>query len=468
MRSLHFLFAAQLAAASACGGGDKSVQTPIEPPPSQGEPVGAAITIHPSTTFQTIVGWEATSQAGQIECKSWDLYKQELLPRVVNEAGINRIRLEVKSGFENPVDWYDEMVAGKITMAEWKSHRYTIVNDNADPNVMATGGFHFGELDHTIDQVVNPIRQLLAARGEKLYVNLNYVDFKATPFEHKTNPAEYAEFMLAMFQHIRSRYGWAPDAVEVILEPDNTQWTGTDIGRVIVAAGDRLKGAGFSPDFIAPSTTNMATSLPYIDAVAAVPRVSEYLTDLAYHRYSGVSKSTLQTIAQRAASLNLRTAMLEHIGSGYQDLHDDLLIGRNSAWQQFTLAYCETNDNGGRLYDVNESNPAKPTLTFSSRARFLRQYFLFVRAGAVRVDASSGSDGLSPLAFRNTNGGYAVVVKANGAAQFHVDALPAGTYGVTYTTDSQSGVEVADVVVGAGGFLNASIPAAGVITIHRR
>jgi hypothetical protein len=212
----------------------------------------------------------------------------------------------------------------------------------------------------------------------------------------------------------------------------------------------------------------MATSLPYIDAVAAVPRVSEYLTDLAYHRYSGVSKSTLQTIAQRAASLNLRTAMLEHLGSGYQDLHDDLLIGRNSAWQQFTLAYCETNDNGGRLYDVNESNPAKPTLTFSSRARFLRQYFLFVRAGAVRVDASSGSDGLSPLAFRNTNGGYAVVVKANGAAQFHVDALPAGTYGVTYTTDSQSGVEVADVVVGAGGFLNASIPAAGVITIHRR
>ena len=38
-------------------------------------------------------------------------------------------------------------------------------------------GFHFSELDATVQLVVQPLQQQLAANGEHLYVNLNVVDF---------------------------------------------------------------------------------------------------------------------------------------------------------------------------------------------------------------------------------------------------------------------------------------------------
>lgn len=454
-----------LAAAAACGH-DSPVQPVVVPPPS--EPKGTPITIDPSASFQTVLGWEATAEAGQFECPAWSSYKEGVLDRIVNEVGINRLRLEIRSGSEGNTDWFALKQSGQATNDEWRAHRYAPVNDNADPSVVAPGGFQFTEMDGVIDEVVNPVRQRLAARGEALYVNLNYVDFASTAFEHKSNPAEYAEFMLATFQHIRSRYGWTPDAIEIILEPDNTSWTGTDIARSIVATGDRLKAAGFSPDFIAPSTTNMATSLAYLEQVLAVPRVREYLTDIAYHRYSGVSMSALQNIAERATSLGMRTAMLEHIGSGYEDLHADLTVGRNSAWQQYVVAGCQGDGSQGTAHLTVSGSGSSVTYTMGTRTRLLRQYFLFVRAGAVRIGATSGAPAFEPLAFRNVDGAYVVVVKANAAGAFHVKGLPAGSYGVKYATASAWNVDAPDAILGDGYVLNASIPAAGVLTIYRR
>jgi hypothetical protein len=57
---------------------------------------------------------------------------------------------------------------------------------------------------------------------------------------------------------------------------------------------------------------------------------------------------------------------------------------------------------------------------------------------------------------------------ASNNAPVQLRGLPAGVYGVTYTTDSQSFVAAADVVVGAAGTLVTSMPSAGVITIHQR
>lgn len=465
MRADRFIFLGMLAVLPACGHDDPT-QPVVIPPPQEAK--GAAISIDPSKNFQTIVGWEATAEAGEIECSNWGSYKSGVLDRIVNEVGINRLRLEIRSGSEGDKDWFALWQAGSISRDEWRAHRYAPVNDNSDPSVIAPGGFHFTNMDRVIEEVVNPVRQRLAARGEALYVNLNYVDFANTAFEHKTNPAEYAEFLLATFQHIRSSYGWTPDAIEIILEPDNTNWTGADIGRAIVATGDRLKAAGFSPDFIAPSTTNMTTSLAYVEQLIAVPRVREYITDIAYHRYSGVSLSSLQNIAQRAASLGLRTAMLEHIGSGYQDLHADLGVGRNSSWQQYVVAGCGGDGSQGGAHIAVTGSGANVEYVMGTRTRLLRQYFLFVRAGAVRIGATSAAATFEPLAFRNTDGGYVVVVKADGAGEFHVKGLPSGTYGVKYATASEWDIDAPDAILGDGYVLNASIPAAGVLTIYRR
>jgi hypothetical protein len=325
-------------------------------------------------------------------------------------------------------------------------------------------------MENSVEQIVNPLRQKLAARGERLYVNLNYVDFAASAFEHATNPEEYAEYMLAAFRHLQTKYGWVPDAVEIILEPDNTGgiWTSGRIASAIVATGDRLKAAGFRPHFIAPSNTDASGAVIWFDAIIQAPRVREYLTDFAYHRYLGVTSAAIQAAGARTTQWGVRTGMSEKIAATYQELHEDLEVGRNSFWQQFALAHCGTDDGGGVYYEVEFSNPSQPTVYIRSRSKFLRQYFLFIRLGAVRVGATSGDSRFAPLAFRNTNGKYVVVVKAAGAGAFDIRQLPAGRYGLKYTTDAEYNIDQPDVTIGTGGAVRGSIPAAGVITIYQR
>jgi hypothetical protein len=444
-------------------------------------PADGDVVIDAGTVYQQITGWEAAAWTGQWSCGGgyptslYDRYAPEVFDGAV-DLGINRLRLELRAGAERPTDLFPGFTAGTVEYDDWRATWYDAVNDNGSASSINPAGFQFSEMDLAIERVVQPLRQRLAARGEALYVNLNFIDFRRnTSFEHHVEPEEYAELILAAFQHIRSRWGWVPDAVEIILEPDNgsPDWTGAQIGSAIVATGNRLKAAGFSPDFIAPSGASAIWTRSVINQVVAVPGALQYLSELSYHRYS-VSAEAIAGIADLAAQSGVRTSMLEHIGSGHEDLHEDLELGRISAWQQFALAGCAAGDPGGRHFLVDASNPANPTVTLASRSHFLRQYFRWVRAGAVRVGATSSIAALHPLAFINADGGYVVVVKTDGARDFTIGGLPAGEYGVAYTTGpnetspQQSGVELAPVTIGAGEALSTGIPGRGVITIYAK
>jgi hypothetical protein len=424
------------------------------------------IVLNPEIKYQTISGWEATSQSGQLVCAGFDQYKNELFDEAVNDLGINRLRLEIKSGIENPVDYFTQYVNGQITRDEWKANWYTIINDNSEHDILNANGFQFNELDYEIDRVVQPMRERLQANGETLFVNLNYVDFGSSAFEHKTNPEEYAEFVLATYQHIQAKYGWVPDAWEVILEPDtNASWSAPQIGNAIAATAVKLQAHEFTPNFIAPSTTNMSNSVSMFDQLIQIPGVLPYISELAYHRYTGVSDASLQAIASRAVQYGINSSMLEHIGSGYQDLHNDLKMGRTSAWQQFTLGFC-TNDNGAQYYWIDVSNPNNPSVNMGSRTKFLRQYFKYIRTGAVRIEAVSDSNDFDPLAFINPNGSFVIVVKAETGGALNILGLPEGNYKINYTTDHQYNIDLPNVSLKAGQELETAIPEKGVITIY--
>ncbi len=438
---------------------------------------GPTVTVVPGVTYQTMTGWEAVAKIGQDDPEFCDAgivatYRDAAADRAVDELGLDRLRLELKSGSENPRDGFAELLAGTIEGSEWRTFRFAAVNDNSDPSSVNAAGYHFTEIDHAIDNVVTPVRDRLLARGEALYINLTYVDFSgqgAGSLFHKDAPAEYAELLLTAFQHIQSRYGWVPDAVEMVLEPDNASWSGTQIGRAMVAAGDRLAAAGYRPDFIAPSNTNMGRAISWFDELVAVPRATQYLTDLAYHRYGGVSDANLQAINARAVAFGIRTSMLEHIGSGYQDLHKDLTLGRNSSWEQFTLAWCNgNNDNGAQYFPVDISSPSAPVVLTGSRTKFLQQYFRHVRLGAVRHEAISSATSLEPLAFRNPDGRWTVVVMANAGEVFSVEGLPAGTYDLTYTTAAQYRTALPPATISTGQPVIANIPTTGVLTVSAR
>jgi hypothetical protein len=194
--------------------------------------------------------------------------------------------------------------------------------------------------------------------------------------------------------------------------------------------------------------------------------IADRLQTLSYHRYRGFSERDLTELASVASAEGLQTAMLEwwSAKNGYVTLHEDLKVGMNSAWEHGSLAGAEPMD----LYRIDVNDPAQPQITLGERARYTRQYFQYVRRGARRIGAASKNDSLDPLAFVNTDGRYAVVVKADGAEEFTVSGLPSGTYGATYATEAEWGVSLPDQTIAAGELLSVSIPDTGVLTIFAK
>lgn len=434
-------------------------------------PQQAVIKINPQQKFQKMSGWEATAQAGESYSPAFEKYKEELFNQAVNNLGINRLRLEVRSGAENPQDFFTAFDSKQISEQDWKNHYYEVINDNDDPFLINTKGFQFSELDSTIERIILPIKKLLAERNESLFVNLNYVDFKmdwrsTSNIRHQDDPEEYAEFILAVYQHMKSNYGFVPDAVEVILEPDtDADWKAEEIGKAMVATAARLQANDFTPSFIVPSTTNAANAPVYIDEIAKVPGALNYVSEFSYHRYRGGSSNVLQQIANRAEKYGKQTAMLELIGADYNTLHQDLKVGRNSAWQQYTLAFPYEKDNGAQYFMINDKNPNDQVVSFGDRTKFLRQYFRYIRSGAQRIGSETSNPNFDPLAFINTDGKYVLVVKTDVPGTITIEGIPSGIYGITYTTSTETDVKMPDVSIKEGESLKANIPSAGVITV---
>jgi hypothetical protein len=326
-------------------------------------------------------------------------------------------------------------------------------------------------VDARIEQLVLPMKQQLEARGRRLHLNATYTAFTSqiTPglAYHHDDPEEYAEFVEASYRHLQSKYGLTPDSWEIHLEPDLTrEWTADVMRRAIVAAGKRLAAMGVTPRFVAPSTTDMRAALSYADAIAA-GGLPPFWSELSYHRYRGVSNEALRGLSERAVAWNLQTAMLEHIGATYEELHDDLAIGRASAWQQYALAFPAA-DNGAQYYSVEDRDPSRPQIRLGSRTTLLRQYFRYIRSGAVRVGARSDDVRFNPLAFINPDGTQVVVVKADDAGSFAIQGLQAGRYEIASTTRSSADTRVGAVVLAGGDVLRTSIAGRGVLTVSGR
>ena len=423
------------------------------------------IVVNPGIKYQVMTGWEVAIPTSITDFRSFSTAQLgAILDVAVNDLGVTRARVSIDSGAENPIDWGGQYVDGQITNTVYRAHSYEIINDNADPNVINPDGFNFSVLDYQIDRLIVPMRQRAAARGESVYLNLTYVDFGGSSFEHYNQPEEYAEFMLAVFQHMKSKYRFVPNAIEVMLEPDEvTGWSGTRLGQAIVATAARLKANGFVvPDFVAPSTSSAIAAPKYFDEMIRVPGALALVKELSYHRYAA-DLGSLEAIGARAVQYGVRTSMLENWSrdNNYLQLHQDLTVARNSSWQVgvFADAYMSAH---ALVHLVN--GVAQP----SPNAKLLRQYTKYVRPGAQRIDASPANATFDPLAFVNVDGRYTVVVKADRDGSFSVSGLPAGTYGVSYTTNSRYDVNLADITIGSGQSLSASVPAAGVVTIYKK
>ncbi|HEV8364355.1 MAG TPA: Ig-like domain-containing protein [Gemmatimonadaceae bacterium] len=455
--------------AAAEGKSATAAVTVVATPSSSG-----TITVNSAQQFQTMTGWEALMEIGQAECdpRAYQAYRNEVLDRAAFEVGINRIRLGLRAGFENPVDyWPMYRPGGQLTFNQWEITWFQVVNDNNDPFVINPAGFNFGYLDYTIEQLILPLRQRLQSRGEDLWVTVSYTGARSpTGVLHRDNPEEYAELVLATFQHIQQKYGFYPNSLELVNEPNIGGWPPVNIANNLLAAARRLRAAGFFPQFVGPTASGLVATTQMFDQMILVPGVKQTLNEISWHRFGTTTTADLTAIAQRAAANGMRTAMLEHGGSGHDHLHEDLTFGNVSAWQQFGLAFCGTIDSGSMYFLVSGAKVGEnnPVVNIGKMTRYLRQYFRYVALRAVRLGATSGDARFAPVAFRNANGKYVVVVKASAGGSFTVGGLPAGLYGIDYTTVADYMKPLADVQITSAQSITTAIPDSGVLTIYAK
>ena len=72
--------------------------------PTPAEDGSARIVIDLGTRHQTMNGWEATAQAGHDTSPAYRAYRDRLFDAAVQDLGIDRLRVEVRSGSEHTRD----------------------------------------------------------------------------------------------------------------------------------------------------------------------------------------------------------------------------------------------------------------------------------------------------------------------------------------------------------------------------
>jgi hypothetical protein len=452
------------------GGKSATAAITVSAPPTS---VGT-ITVNGAQQFQRMTGWEVLGGTGYGECDrvAYSKYMPELIARAADELKLNRLKLPLRGGYEQTFDGFLQFQSGQITYQQYQPLQSIPANDNNDPFVINPAGFQWGHLDFGIEQTLLPLKQRLQALGDDLWFTLNFNSTGAGAILYRDNPEEYAEFVLAAFQHMKQKYNLVPNSLEIANEPNLGVWTAQHVAANLLAVKRRLNQAGFFPDFVGPSHSGALGAVHFFDSMIQIPGVAQALSEVSYHKYGGFQISYLQDIWQRASTHGLRTAMTEHIGSGYIQLHDDLTIANVSAWEQFSLAFCVSGagGGGGLYFVVHNALPGQtnPSVVTASTSTYLRQYFRYVYLNAVRVGASTSDQNFAPVAFRNPNGRYTVVVKALGAGSFTVGGLPAGTYGIEYTTATDYARSLPDVTINGSTAVSVSIPAAGALTVYAK
>ena len=190
-----------------------------------------AVTIHPNTRHQKILGWGKTTPWSPAP----EMLRDQCVERAVNDLGLNRLRFEGLCG---------NRAGPRGRSWEW-------LNDNGDPFEIDWDGFNTEATDERIAGWLVPWRKAVEARGEPFDIYVSPSFFRGgssgdVPPWLLADPDEYAEWALALLLRLRDVHGITADYYSICNEAGNNNAFSPEIvGRMIEALMPRLREHGF-------------------------------------------------------------------------------------------------------------------------------------------------------------------------------------------------------------------------------
>lgn len=393
----------------------------------------ADVTIDLSTTYQEIDGFGAFMGSGGASA--------DTIISLASDIGMSMARFGlIGGGFEE-------------------------VNDNSDPFIINLDGFNPDALSLSNMRRIAPFvdKFILTVWSPAGWMKLNKWEdgVESWASNNKLDPRyyeEYAEEVVALVQIIKRETGKELYAIGLQNEPQfnepypSCQVNETEFRDIIKVVGARLEseGLGNVKLYWAEALPAQGAIQSYINTVKADPVAKGYADIVAIHNYDADGASVggagcdywqdIYTWAQ-TGDTKYKTWMTET--SGHPDSWDGAMVlagnifnalecGNASAWVFWSFAVSE----GSAEFGLVVGN--KP----SSRYYVSKQYYKYIRPGAVRVAATSAS--IPVLAFKDDNANTVSVVLFNNTTQAQAIELKGtglpGTW-ESYTTSNARNCE---------------------------
>ena len=235
---------------------------------------------------------------------------------------------------------------------------------------------------------------------------------------------ELVEFIVIWVKGMQMYHGVHIDSVTIQNEPDNLppwpgcKYTAAQITDIVKRLGARFQAEGITTEIHAPDITSLNHFITYGNAICQDPDAKNYVDTLATHPYGTDEYNPDNDIPLWVAAHNLSSVcgknlwqtefaepgsptVWSHSLLAAQHLHNALVYGQVSAWLNFQL-YKTSGGGGGLIAD-----DGTPYVKFHA----LKQYYRYVRPGAIRVSSVSGDTDIMVTAFNHQiNNNFTIVV----------------------------------------------------------
>jgi O-glycosyl hydrolase len=360
---------------------------------------GAAVTVDPSSRFQTMQGFGTTER----------LFDDPHVTETFDPATQRAAAIPPAADQERILDAL--YVSIGLTRVRFHPDLMEGVNDNADPNVADLSKFDFSW--KVADGHIAHMRRLLPRGVTTFFASPVMIE----PWMNTTNPAEYAEWVVVMLRHWRDQ-GLEMPYYSIMNEPGFIRsgiWPGSWMRDVIRILGPRLTAEGLKTKLIVPDDLDAMQALGRLQVILADPQARQYVGAVAYHLYNRGGEAQVKQLAEQFGIpvwmtefstgddwFQWATIMQQEIAD-YGASAVDYMWGYFGDWDK------------SQLIRIRTSNGTYAGFDFNRQYYVMGQYSKFVRPGAVRIGATSAESDVKIAAF--LSGPNEIVVATNTGSQ---------------------------------------------------